>query len=228
MNIHEGKGFVVLSDMDAAIVFRNLVTNKFMPHHDYIKTKFSFKTLFYKSHLFYCCCSCAFEHEYLEYINEDLSIDEMLYEKVKQNIIDGKCPHVDDKPPAYVRETSIYSIHIALVIGTEIYKTDKMNKLTGLFQLEPYELSIMKNRYLSLDVSCPVSPKVSCVYGGQLMLSRKIINGQRRKVRLDAVTILEYFIQEKNPIMFKAALNTKVLHSRIGRIFKIIFDYNLK
>ena len=213
--------------MDAATVFRNLVTNKFMPHHDYTKTKFSFNTLFYKSHLFYCCCPCAFEHEYLEYINEDLSIDEILYEKVKQNIIDGKCPHVDDKPPSYVRETSIYSIHIALVIGTEIYMTDKMNKLTGIFQLEPYELYMMKNRYLSLDVSSPVLPKAIYVCRGQLMLTRKILNGQRRKVRLDAVTILEYFIQEKNSIMFKAALNTKFYHSQIDRIFKVIFDHNL-
>ena len=214
--------------MDAATVFRNLVTNKFMPHHDYTKTKFSFNTLFYKSHLFYCCCPCAFEHEFLEYINEGLSIDEMLYEKVKQNIIDGKCPHVDDKPPAYVRETSIYSIHIALVIGTEIDMTDKMNKLTGIFKLEPYELSMMKNGYLSFDVSNPVSPKATYVCRGQLMLSRKILNGQRSKVRLDAVTILEYFIQERNPIMFKAALNAKFYHSKIDRIFKIIFDHNLR
>ena len=214
--------------MDEATVFRNLVTNKFMPHHDYTKTKFSFNTLFYKSHLFYCCCPCAFEHEYLEYINEGLSIDEMLYEKVKQNIIDGKCPHVDDKPPAYVRETSIYSIHIALVIGTEIVMTDKMNKLTGIFKLEPYELSMIKNRYLSLDVSNPVSPKAIYVCRGQLVLSRKILNKQRRTVRLDAMTILEYFIQERNPIMFKVALNAKFYHSKIDRIFKIIFDHNLR
>ena len=56
-----------------------------MPDFNY-RTNFQFQTLFYKSGYSYCCCACGFEHEFLEYIKDDGSIDEDLYEKVLQNI----------------------------------------------------------------------------------------------------------------------------------------------
>lgn len=101
-----------MKDMETQEIFRNLVSNQFMPGFDYVQTKFSFKTLFNKRLYSYKCCPCAFEHEYLEYITESGGIDEELYNKVLLNILDGKCPHADEQQNHYVRETCISGIYI--------------------------------------------------------------------------------------------------------------------
>ena len=66
--------------MDVRTTFRSLVTKEFMPHHDY-GTTFEFRTVFYKSAFSYACCPCAFEHEFLLYIDRYGNINEDVYQK---------------------------------------------------------------------------------------------------------------------------------------------------
>ena len=104
--------------MDVQKVFRNLVTNQYMPEFDYEGTQFSFRTVFHLSNHAYCACVCCYEHEYLDYISDQGEIDEEKYNRVLQCIVDGECPHVNQVPEEYVEETSISTLHLAEAVGT--------------------------------------------------------------------------------------------------------------
>lgn len=121
-------------------IIGDLVTGQYKSDLDYIKTKFSFRTVFYRSNFSSCCCSCAFEHEYLDYLS------------------DGECPHVAQATSDKVRETGIYAIHIAAAVGTKaalVRHIDDYKEVKGeIFQLEPYMISAMKNNQQSLGLYC--------------------------------------------------------------------------
>ena len=116
--------------MDVRDIFRKLTTNKYIPDFDYKNYKLSFQTVFYTCNYKYCCCPCAFDHEWLTYISDEPQVDEELYTKVEANLLAGKCPHVDDVISDYVRETTVYGIHIAAAAGTE--KAIKPHRPTGI------------------------------------------------------------------------------------------------
>ena len=98
----------------------------------------------------YCLCTCGIENEFLEYISEDGYIDEDIYQKIEQCITVGECPHVQHVPDSYVKETSIYGIHIASGVGTtdglkQISQTRTPDRYTGLFHLEVFDIAIIKS-----------------------------------------------------------------------------------
>ena len=99
--------------------FRNLVTNQFMENIDYSREKYSFLTVFYTSSSTYCCCSCAHNHEYLEYISDTGEVDENVYENIVKSLANGKCPHAESVPEYQLVPTSITALHIAAAVGTE-------------------------------------------------------------------------------------------------------------
>ena len=105
--------------MDVRDIFRKLATNQYMPNFNYANYKLSFQTVFYTRNYKYCCCPCAFDHEWAAYISDGGHIHEELYRKVEANLVNGKCPHVDHVVSDYVRETAVYGIHIAAAAGTE-------------------------------------------------------------------------------------------------------------
>ena len=80
--------------MNVKTAFRRLVTGQSVPHFDYETTKFGFQTVFYKTPYSYCICICGFEHKYFDYIKESGEINEQMYSKVVQNIVNDHCPHV--------------------------------------------------------------------------------------------------------------------------------------
>ena len=218
--------------MDAATIFRNLVTNKFMPEFDYARTRFSFQTVYYKSAVSYCCCPCGFEHEYCQYITDTGALDEDIYKKIVVNIIEGKCPHVDKRPVEYLRETSVNAILIACVVGTERVLKDHFDKLAstrtcGIFRLGVYEITTMKNKYHNLELCCNVHPKTSGICRGIRLLCAKCLDNGVQTVRFDVMSILEYFIQERNTMMFKSVLNPDIVHAHIDKAFRLIFRYQL-
>ena len=136
--------------MDIPTVFRDLVTNKHMPEFDYAGTSFTFQTVFgFQTTFSYCICECGFQHEYLDYIQQPGGIDEEKYEAVLQCILDGKCPHVSEVPNEFLRETSIYAIHIAVAVGTVDALVDNLQRLPirygALYHLDPYAVALLKN-----------------------------------------------------------------------------------
>lgn len=138
--------------MDVRNVFNVLLTNqKHAQYRDHIYCKFSFQTVFYKSPNIYCCCPCGFENEFLSYISDTGDIDKETHDKILQNFLDGKCPHVDDSPDRYVRETSVYGAHIAAAVGTPdvLRNCDETAELmkTGIFQFDPFMVGVSKKNF---------------------------------------------------------------------------------
>ena len=72
--------------MDVRTAFRKLATNQFVKDFDYINTEFAFKTVFKVSKYSYCACPCGFEQEYLEYIGDDGTINDEMFEKLVQSV----------------------------------------------------------------------------------------------------------------------------------------------
>ena len=139
-----------VSVMDIKTIFRNLVTNHYMPDFQYgSRSLLSFQTLFHTTKYSYCCCTCAFEHEYLDYITDSGEIDEEMYKRVAQCILVGKCPHVDEAPKDYIVESGICGVHVAAAVGTEEvlddYRVQSSFKRTRIFKLDPYAIVFIKN-----------------------------------------------------------------------------------
>ena len=130
--------------------FRHLVSNKYMTDFEYHNCKFSFMTVFYKSAYLYCCCPCAFDHEYMNYLRNDGSINYDIFDRVVNTIVEGKCQHVDKVPEKFINETYINALHIASAVATEkvikMYSdVQQMYSATGIFRLHPCALAVMKN-----------------------------------------------------------------------------------
>ena len=140
--------------------FRNLVTNQFMENVDYAQEKYSFLTVFYTSSSTYCCCSCAHNHEYLEYISDTGEVDENVYENIVKSLAKGKCPHADKVPEYQLVPTSITAMHIAAAVGTERAVKENIDKCypnsrhmfscsmlnCGIFKLYPFDTAVLKKQ----------------------------------------------------------------------------------
>ena len=150
-------------------LFRALVVNESLPgfFHFFYLHKFSFKTVFYKTTYYYCSCKCAFEHEFCLYISNTSEINEDMYERVVQNIVNGECPHVKTAAPEFVRETRVTAIHVTTAIGNkdavrwflENYDVGTLtddsdddfgyggrDADTGIFKLQPFDIAASKNK----------------------------------------------------------------------------------
>ena len=145
--------------MEIMEVFRNLVTNKFMPDFNY-RDNFAFKTVFHKTGYSYACCPCAFQHEFFTYISEDGTVDEAVYDNIVTSILAGRCRHVEQGvPDDWLAETSVYGYQIALVVGTEEAEQDNMSnwriavlrQQVGLFQLSMHNIALLRKKYENLQ-----------------------------------------------------------------------------
>ena len=132
-------------------IIRNLATNVYMHDQDYVHYEFSFNTLFYRTAYSYRCCTCAYVHEYLEYIEDDGSINEPLYEQVVANIINGECQHVGETTKEFLRETGVYGIHFAAAHGalTQANITDYQ---TRLFRANLCTIAVARNNDCSIQI----------------------------------------------------------------------------
>ena len=133
-------------------IFRHLVTNKQYKNPQCHKILFAFQTVFHFTYYSYRCCPCAFQHEFLDYIEDDGTINEEVYEKIAQSISTGKCPHVtDDVPEELLKETVVSGAHVALANGGDKLKLvidDTVNSI-GIFKLQLYALALIKYKYFS-------------------------------------------------------------------------------
>ena len=136
--------------MDTTRVFQRLVTDQSLVPKNLLKL-FSFQTVFYHTPHSYCCCSCAFDHEYLTYIYDSGKINDEIYERIVYSIENGKCIHAEQVPEKYLVQTGIYGIHVALALGN--VQTDKghiaihFSRLKGLiFNQRPYDIAVFKRK----------------------------------------------------------------------------------
>ena len=182
---------------DTRSVFRKLVTNQHIEDFDYINTEFAFKTVYNVSKYTYRCCPCAFEHEYLDYIGNDGEINEEMYDKIVNCIVDGKCPHVTDVNERDILYTGVYGIAIAIVLGTEVIR-DEIDLVTdkccsALFNVHPFMLAIKKS-----IISLPVTMTEYCYSSKMHMMDTQRSRTNAVDISLDDCDVLKLCIRNKN------------------------------
>ena len=57
-------------------MFKYLITNKAFPDSEISEYEFKFRTVFRQLGSSYCCCRCAFDHEYFTYLSDSGEINE--------------------------------------------------------------------------------------------------------------------------------------------------------
>lgn len=137
--------------MDKAALFREFIASNSVSDIDYNSNFFSFMTVFYRTSFAYCFCTCGFEHEYLMYLSDTGKVNEEMFEKVVQSVIDGKCPHVDKASKHQLQETSVNGIYITAAKGNELAIRDHLDtfetSVGGIFKLLPLDIAILKGKY---------------------------------------------------------------------------------
>ena len=158
-----------MSELDKIDLLRTLVINENLPGIDYMAHRFSFRTVFKRESYTYCCCNCAFEHEYMLYISDKGQIIKEIFDRVVQNISLGECSHVKDVSEEFVTETSVGAIHIVAARGDKtaaeghwvqsgyyldcfnLYEKDTFSN-TGIFELLPYDIAALKGQRLIMKI----------------------------------------------------------------------------
>lgn len=215
------------------------MTNIYMPDYDYIREKISFRTVFYRTAYAYCICACAFEHEYLNYLSDKGSIDEIVFERVINNVLNGECEHVKNVPKHYIKETYVYGIHIAAAVGTiralkkhvsfqlmEWLLDDRQPILCGgVYRLSPAANAALNGNYKSLRVYCNQS--IFNIFSGSYRYARR--TGQNVcEITLENVTHLELAVIKQNFKLVETILQSglKFATECIISALKIAFSYS--
>ena len=152
------------------LLFRELVTSKLYGFkHQAHKLLFQFQTVFHCRYYSYHSCSCAFHHEFLDYIGENGTIEQDVFENISQSIRIGKCPHVtNDVPRESVRTTCVNGANIVVAKGDDtpmIEDTDDIQfdedddnvqihhraftSVTGIFNVKLHYFALTRQKYLS-------------------------------------------------------------------------------
>ena len=215
--------------MDIKTVFRNLVTNQYMDDFDYDGTEFSFQTVFHMDTVFsYCLCTCAFEHEFVAYITEKGTIDEEKYEKIVKCIIDGKCPHVSLVTKDFVKETNIYGIHIASVVGTikafthNRYTMADLPKHTSLYHADPYALALLnKNARLAMSYLSP------CDTSTKYLIRANHITDDKSTVHFEAEELADFLARTENLGLLEHYVFAEMI-SYDGNLFQVSVLHNME
>ena len=207
--------------------FRNLVTNRFMPDFDYVQTKVSFQTVFYISDFSYCCCTCGYEHEYLDYISDSGEINEEMYLKIVKCITEGKCPHVDEASPNFIAETGFHAINIATAVGTERVLNDKRNfysftncKKSLIFHIGPLEIWFLKNKH-ELSISSMKHFANSHSFQLTKHLGVQRLDTKPCRIKLAFETILEMCIKKGNKHLVRKCLLSDTLGCNPAAAFNL-------
>ena len=122
---------------------------------------FSFETVFYRTEYSYCCCPCAYQHEYFDYLSDKdemepqyrREMDEAVFEQIVQKIADRRCPHADKVESKYLTTSTVFTNHILAVCGSREQFSSWSSHTSSIFQLNLYVYIVLKNscRILELD-----------------------------------------------------------------------------
>ena len=141
--------FLGPENLDTRETLRRLATNTPIRGFSYGE-QFKFQTLFYQSSYSYCCCPCAYEHEYVTYISDKGEINEEILDNIVNCILKGLCPHVmtfmQNRRYEYVSDTRILAMHIAAAVGTAPKNRYLYNlESSAIFGLYPEEIAMFHN-----------------------------------------------------------------------------------
>ena len=204
-------------ELDDKTALRNLVTGRYMSNNEYYCKVFGFQTVFHRTSYSYCCCPCSFEHEFLDYISEDGQINEAIFERITENILNGKCPHTDNVAPECVKETGIYGIHITAAVGplraVRKYSHNYFYKRGNIFNLDPYQIAVLKNNGENVDLLNGASVMGCCICNSNSPNKKRILYAKRydehrNMVQLYYIPILEACAKNKNGLLMKGVLNS--------------------
>lgn len=179
--------------MDVRNILRDLVTNKELSA--YMNYEFSFRTVFYHSSVAYCMCTCGFEHEFLDYVSMSGEINEEMFEKIIQCIIDGECPHVQNVNQEYIKETGVVGRYIAAAIGNKHADVDSIQRFRDqhvegkLFELYPHMIAILKDNYIISDL-----PNLTTI-NSDILIPRRL---DFSKIQFYSCSALEVCVKQKN------------------------------
>lgn len=177
--------------MDKAALFREFVASNSLSNIDYSSKRFSFITVFYRSPFAYCFCTCGFEHEYLMYLSDTGKVNEEMFEKLLQSVIDGKCPHVDKASQHQLQETSVDGIYITAAKGNELAIRDHLDifetSAGGIFKLLPLDIAILKGNHFIANMYC----KYMHVNLGRRIPTVKILDDNPVRILLETTTRTE-------------------------------------
>ena len=144
--------FLGPKNLDTRETLRRLVNNTPICGFDHSSKEFKFQTLFHQSSYSYCCCPCAYEHEYVTYISDGGEINEEIFEKIVDCILKGYGPHVMtfmlNRRYEYVRETRILALYVAIASGTDPQNMNfyyHASTASAIFGLRPEEIAMFHN-----------------------------------------------------------------------------------
>ena len=194
--------------MDRGQFFRNFVSK---PDIEHILDNFSFHTVFYRSADSYCCCPCAFEHEYFEYVSDDGEINTQMFEKVAENIAKGSCPHLDETSRKYIRNTGVYGIHIAAVFCKREGFWENMKRASdltsGIFRLDLYAIAALKNNCEALKMLRTVELLSAHSPFSRQYLHAKWSDQSNSRITFQRLTLLEICVRMRKLPELNVILN---------------------
>ena len=191
--------------------FRKMVTNQFMENVEYMREKYSFLTVFRTSDSTlalgstYRCCSCAHDHEYLEYILDTGEVNEKLFDKIVKSLAIGKCHHADAVSKDQLVSTSITGLHIAAAVGTERAVKENLERCCrymtyfGIFNLHPFDTAMVKKQtnVCNLFVNYWLSHHAGYLYTPDMAM----VNG--KSLLCQQVSRLEFCVRQANNELLK-------------------------
>ena len=229
-----------------------------MPTLDYNNYAFSFLTVLGNVLDNYCCCSCGFEHEFMMYYTGNGQIDEAMYQKVANNIRYGKCKHVDEVSQQYVKNTEIFAVHIAVVVGTEkvlhCYFRDLENEhklshiamrhersfcrwlkascaitCSTLFLLKPYNLALIKNGNLSTGRFSKIIAKLE----GNDLGQRKFIFAYRPQsyshmINIEYISLHALCVRKNYRHLLKRVCRSNSQYAGVSKMLEVGFKHNVE
>ena len=212
--------------MDTTHVFQRLVTDQYVFKLSDISKLFSFQTVFYHTPHSYCCCSCAFDHEYLTYISDSGKINDEIHERIVYSIENGKCPHAEQVPEEYLVQTGIYGIHIALAVGNVQAANgpiEAYSQLEGLiFNLSPYDIAVFKRK---TSIVCLIVHRLN--RWNQSIACMKQSGDDRNQMTIEKVSRFEAYVDIGDADILKNILINPVDALCLVNALKFILKYSV-
>ena len=219
--------------MNTREIFRKLVTNQYMPDFDYYGHPFQFNTVSKITPYEYCCCPCAYEHEFVDYISCSGEINEEMCAKIVESITNGHCPHVEHVSEHYIRLTRVYGIHIALAVGTLEALTSRQDYSIFAggsycrgypFVVEPFMMPVLKEHSELASKTLPFTRKQ---FPSQYACRSRHDSNQ---VVFDGLGILDICVRKQNIQLLNAYLeirNKTISTGSVAAAFHYILEHNL-